>query len=38
MLVLAVGAAKEHPRAHLHAETLEDIDLPGWIERQQFSL
>ena len=38
MLVLAVGTAKDHPRAHLHAGTLEDIDLAGWIERQEFYL
>lgn len=35
MLVLAVGAAKGHPRAHLHAGTLEDIDLAGWISKQR---
>lgn len=31
MKVLAVGAAKNHPGAHLAAESLADIDLAGWI-------
>ncbi len=34
MRVLAVGAAKGHPGAHLSAETLQDIDLAAWVGRQ----
>ncbi len=31
MVVLAVGAARNHPSAHLRADTLEYIDLALWI-------
>jgi beta-phosphoglucomutase len=34
MKVLAVGAAKNNPAAHLSADTLEDINLKKWITGQ----
>jgi len=37
MKVLAVGAAKNNPAAHLSADTLEDINLAKWVTEQNES-
>jgi len=42
MMVLALGAAQNNQKAHLHADTLLDIDLAAWVkaenEKRSFQL